>query len=123
VASGETAEGQPGAAKKPKADESYVGVLGAGGEVDTLRRAESVEDGRQDRLVDAVGDADGESGFGIGHCAYLLDDLAWDAALFLLFFGGLLNSAKDIGYFAIQGGELEINHGAAWMKDYVDRNA
>ena len=48
-------------------DEGDVGVLGAGGEIEALRRAEGVEDRGQDGLVEPEGDADGEGGLGVGH--------------------------------------------------------
>jgi hypothetical protein len=59
MAADEAAESQPGASEEAETNQGYVGVLGAGGEVETLRRAEGVEDGGEDGLVDAVSDANG----------------------------------------------------------------
>ena len=67
MAAGEAAEGQPGASKEAETDQGYVGVLGTGGEVEALGWAEYVDDRRQDRLIDSVNDADGQSGLGVGH--------------------------------------------------------
>src|SRR6266700_6948102 len=67
MAACEAAEGEPGASEEAKADQGYIGVLGTGGEVETLRGTEGVEDGGEDRLVDTKGDADGEGGLRVGH--------------------------------------------------------
>src|ERR1700738_623176 len=68
MAAGEAPEGQPGAAEEAETDEGYVGVLRAGGQVETMRGTEGVEDGGENRLVDKVGEADGEGGLRFGHC-------------------------------------------------------
>jgi hypothetical protein len=67
MATGKTAEGQPGALDDTETDQGDVGVLRAGGEIEALGRAEGVEDRRQDRLVDAIDDADCEAGLRIWH--------------------------------------------------------
>jgi len=71
MAAGETAKGEPASAKEAEAGEGDVGVLGAGGEIEALRGADGVEDGREDGPVEAVGGADGEGGLGAGHFCWL----------------------------------------------------
>ena len=73
MAAGEAPQRQPGSPKRPETDHRDIGVLRAGGQVKALGRAEGVENGRDDRLVGAEGDADGETGWGFGHfgTAYL----------------------------------------------------
>ena len=63
MATSEPAERQPGAADRSKTDQRDVGVLGAGGQVEALRRAEGVQNRRDNGFVDPEGDADGEAGF------------------------------------------------------------
>jgi hypothetical protein len=60
MAAGEAAEGQPGAFEDAEADEGDVGVFRAGREIEALSGAEGVEDRGQDKLIDAIDDADGE---------------------------------------------------------------
>jgi hypothetical protein len=44
----------------------------------------------------------------------------WGRALLLLLRSSL-DGAEDVSYLSVQGGELEVDHAAARMKDYVDR--
>jgi hypothetical protein len=37
-----------------------------------------------------------------------------------LFLGGVLDRAKDIGYFAVEDGEVEVDNAASRMEDYID---
>lgn len=67
VAAGKAPQGQPGAPENAETDQRDVGVFRTGGQIEALGWAEGVQDGRDDGLVDSVGDADGEGGFGIGH--------------------------------------------------------
>jgi len=67
MAAGEAAEREPRASEQAETDQRDVGVLRAGGQIEALRRAEGVQDGRDYGLVDAEGDADGELGGGVGH--------------------------------------------------------
>jgi hypothetical protein len=67
MATGKAAEGQPGTLDYTVADQGDVGVLRAGGEIEALGRAEGMEDRRQDRLIDAIDDADREAGLRIWH--------------------------------------------------------
>jgi len=66
MAAGDAPEGKPGASEEAETDEGYVSVFRAGGEVETLRGAEGVQDGREDGLVDSEGYTDGQGGFRIG---------------------------------------------------------
>jgi hypothetical protein len=69
MAAGEAAESKPGAFEDAEPNESYVGVLRAGREIEALGGADCVEERREDGVVDAVGSADGEAGLGILHFA------------------------------------------------------
>ena len=68
MASGEAAEGQPGAFEDAETDQSNICVLGAGGKVEALGGAEGMQDRRQHGPVEPVRAADGEAGLGISHC-------------------------------------------------------
>ena len=59
MAAGEASESKPGASEEAETDQGYIGVFGAGGEVEALRRAEGVQDRGEDGLVDAECYADG----------------------------------------------------------------
>jgi hypothetical protein len=67
MTAGDPAEGQPGASEDAEANEGDVGVFGAGGEIEALGGAEGVKDRRNDGLVKAVDDTDGERGLRISH--------------------------------------------------------
>lgn len=62
MAAGEPLEREPGAADGAETDHGDVGVFGAGGQVEALRGAEGVQDGRDDGLIGAEGETDGEAG-------------------------------------------------------------
>src|ERR1700733_729520 len=62
MATRETPKREPRAFDNAESDEGNIRVLRAGGEIEALRRAESMENRRQNRLVDAIGNADGEGG-------------------------------------------------------------
>jgi hypothetical protein len=67
MASGETAEGEPGAFEDAEPNKGDVSVFGAGGQIQALAGAEGVEDRGQDGFVEKVGCADGEGGLRVGH--------------------------------------------------------
>ena|ERR1700677_1503336 len=67
MAANDTTYGQPRALDDAKADKGDVGIFRAGREIEALSRAESVKNRRDDRLVEAIGDANSEAGLGIGH--------------------------------------------------------
>jgi hypothetical protein len=67
MTAGDPAEGQPGASEDAEANEGDVGVFGAGGEIEALGGAEGVKDRRNDGLVKAVDDTDGERGLRVSH--------------------------------------------------------
>jgi len=69
MATGEAAQRQPRTSKQAETDQRNVGVLRTGGQVEALRGAEGVQDGRDHGLVNTEGNADNELGLGVGHRA------------------------------------------------------
>jgi hypothetical protein len=61
MATGETAQGEPGSCDEAEAVQGDVGVLGAGGEIEALRGSDGVGDGREDPLVDEEGETERET--------------------------------------------------------------
>jgi hypothetical protein len=98
VTAGEAPEGHPGTADGAETDQSDVGVFGAGGQIEALRGAEGVQDGRNDGLIDAEGEADGETGLGwgvFGHCGQLLDEFGGCCNDFRRFEGEMLQANEE----------------------------
>jgi hypothetical protein len=67
MATSEPAQRQPGAANRSKTDERHVGIFGACRQIEALRRAEGVQNRRDDGFVGPEGDADGEAGLRVRH--------------------------------------------------------
>jgi hypothetical protein len=67
MAASESAKGQPGTFDDAESDESNIGVFGTSWEIEALRGAKGMEDGRYDGLVETISNADGEAGLGIWH--------------------------------------------------------
>lgn len=67
MAAGKAAQRHPRAAHRPETDHSNIGILRAGRQIKALRRAEGMQNGRNDGLIDPEGNANGDAGWGFGH--------------------------------------------------------
>src|SRR5258705_12555594 len=67
MAAREAPQRQPRTFDDAESNQRNVGILRAGGQIETLRRTEGMKHRRQDRLVQPIDAANGEAGFRVWH--------------------------------------------------------